>query len=65
MTGKFQVLIGGAVHTYRHIDDIPASFDNLIGFEPDFPPEPHTQEDHDLIATFHTKFREIFSRERL
>ena len=33
MTGKFQVLIGGVVHTYRHIDDIPASFDNLIGFE--------------------------------
>jgi hypothetical protein len=65
MTGKFQVLIGGVVNTYNHIDDIPMSFDNLIAFEPDFPSEPHTQEEHDLIDTFHAKFKEIFSRERL
>ena len=63
MTGLFCVLINGVVHTYKKYDDIPHTFDNLIRFEPDYPEPPHTEEQHDLMATFNDKLRELMRRE--
>ena len=63
MTGIYCVLINGVVHTYKKYDDIPGTFDNLIRFEPDYPEPPHTEEQHDLMATFNDKLRELMRRE--
>ena len=63
MTGLFCVLINGVVHTYKKYDDIPRTFDNLIRFEPDYPEPPHTEKQHDLMATFNDKLRELMRRE--
>ena len=64
MTGIFCVLINGVVHTYNKYEDIPHSFDNLIRFEPEYPPEPHTDEQHHIIAQYNSKLRELMGRER-
>lgn len=64
MTGTFCVLINGVVHTYKKYDDIPGTFDNLIRFEPEYPTEPHTDEQHHIIAQYNSKLRELMGRER-
>ena len=46
----------------RHWDDLPAEMDRIIAFEPDAPDPPHTQEEHDLMATFNDKFQEALKR---
>ncbi len=54
MTGKFVILLDGKLQEYNNVSDIPDSFDNLIAFEPVYPPEPHTEEQHEEIATFNS-----------
>jgi len=63
MTGKFVVLLDGQVVTYTKFEDIPEKFDNLTEFRPDEPPSPHSHEDHELLATFNDKFKELMLRE--
>jgi hypothetical protein len=63
MTGKFVILLDGEIVTYNRFDQIPDQFDNLIEFRPDEPPSPHSHEDHELLATFNDKFKELMSRE--
>ena len=45
-------------------NDIPNEFDYLIRFEPDVPPPPHTDEQHEELEGVHKKFKEIMERER-
>lgn len=63
MTGKFVVLINGNLQEYNNVSDIPDSFDNLISFEPVYPPEPHTEEQHEEIAMFNSTLQMLMSRE--
>lgn len=61
---RYKVVINEIVHTYENYEDIPLEFDHLILFEPDFPPGPHTQEEHDYIETFGGMLSELMSREK-
>ena len=49
---------------YTKYEDIPMEFDHVIKFEPDFPEEPHTDEDHEYMETFNDKLQELMKRER-
>ena len=64
MRGKFKVLNGGKVLEYDDYDDIPAKFDNLISYLPDWPEPPHTEEEHALVETFNDKLKQLMKRER-
>ena len=46
------------------MDDIPEEFDHLIKFQPTFPNEPHTEEEHREIATYNIKLQELMKREQ-
>ena len=39
------------------------SFENMISFEPEAPPSPHSEEDHKYIETFNDKLQELMMRE--
>ena len=41
---------------------IPDKINRIIAFVPDEIPEPHTQDDHDMLASFRVKFREVMGR---
>ena len=45
-------------------EDIPDSFDNVIRFEPEIPPEPHTEEQHEEIEKWPGRLKELMKRER-
>jgi hypothetical protein len=64
MKGEFIVLIGTELHKFDNYEDIPEEFDNVIKFNPDYPPEPHSEEDHELLETYVPKLHELLSRER-
>lgn len=61
---KFQVIKNGKLLTFSRYEDIPKSFDNLVSFQPDETPGPHTPEQHDEMASWLPKFQEILKRER-
>lgn len=63
MAHKFKVLIDGITHTYERFEDIPESFDNLILFDPEIPPGPHTDEQHEEIEGWLDKFALLMERE--
>ena len=63
MQGKFVILKDGKISEYDNFLKIPHVFENLIAFEPIYPEEPHTEEEHDLIATYNDKLKELLKRE--
>ena len=62
MESEFIVKIGKKLFEYTNINDIPEKFDHLIKFVPTVPPEPHSEEEHELIDSFMDKFKEIQKR---
>jgi hypothetical protein len=63
MRGEFDIILNGVIKRYTDFDDIPLVFDNLIRFEPEIIPEPHTEEEHELMETYNDKLKELMSRE--
>ena len=63
MAHQFAILIDGKVQVFDNYDDIPETFENVIRFEPEVPPEPHTEEQHEEIEKWHDKFKELMKRE--
>jgi hypothetical protein len=63
MKGEFDIIIDGVAHRYTNYDDIPMVFDNLIRFEPEIIPEPHTEEQHEIMETYNDKLKELMKRE--
>ena len=57
----FQLLVKGKIKKYNRWEDIPEKFDHLIKFLPEIPPEPHTQEDHDVIHEWENRFKQLIS----
>ena len=64
MKGEFTVRIGNDIITYNDLNNIPLEFDNVIAFLPDYPPEPHTDEDHEYLETFVLVLDELMKREK-
>lgn len=63
MAHKFVILRNGKLETYNDFNKIPKSFDNVISFEPDVPPEPHTEEQHEEIEKWSGRLAELMKRE--
>jgi hypothetical protein len=63
MKGEFDITIDGVVHRYTNYNDIPMVFDNLIRFEPEIIPEPHTEEQHEIMESYNDKLKELMKRE--
>ena len=63
MAHKFVIRINESLLEFSNYDDIPSEFDNLISFEPEVPPEPHTEEQHEEIEAWHDKLKELMKME--
>ena len=57
LTGRFVFRVAGVVRTYRHWDDVPLAFEEVIAFQPDIPPPPHTAEQHAAIERWEARLR--------
>jgi len=62
LTGKFVIRKNGKLESYNKFDDIPSSFEHVISFKPDYPPEPHTEEQHNQMSKFDDYLKELMSR---
>ena len=60
---QFAILIDGKVQVFDNYDDIPETFENVIRFEPEVPPEPHTEEQHHEIEQWNNKLQQLLKRE--
>ena len=63
MAHQFAILIDGKVQVFDNYDDIPETFENVIRFEPEVPPEPHTEEQHHEIEQWNNKLQRLLKRE--
>ena len=50
--------------TYNKYEDITETFEHVIKFLPDIPPEPHTEKEHEEIQEWNNKFQELMEKER-
>ena len=44
-------------------EQIPSEFDHVIEFAPEIPPGPHTDEQHEEIHQWHSKFERLMEIE--
>ena len=63
MAHQFAILIDGKVQVFDNYDDIPETFENVIRFEPEVPPEPHTEEQHHEIEQWNDKLQQLLKKE--
>ena len=63
MAHQFAILIDGKVQVFDNYDDIPETFESVIRFEPEVPPEPHTEEQHHEIEQWNNKLQQLLKRE--
>ena len=62
LIGEFVIKKNGKLERYNKFDDIPSSFEHLISFKPDYPPEPHTEEQHNQMSNFDNYLKELMTR---
>ena len=63
MKGCYKILLDNELIVYDDYDSIPKKFDNLIYYAPDYPEGPHTEEEHEMIARFEEKLKDLLRRE--
>ena len=61
---EFQFIVNGELVTYDKYKDIPETFEHVIKFLPDIPPEPHTEKENEEIQEWNNKFQELMEKER-
>jgi len=64
MAHQFVIKDKGEFLYFDKFEDIPETFDNVIRFEPEIPPEPHSEEQHNEISLWNDKLQELMKRER-
>ena len=62
LIGEFVIKRNGKLERYNKFDNIPNSFEHLISFKPDYPPEPHTEEQHNQMSKFDNYLKELMTR---
>ena len=62
LIGEFVIKRNGKLERYNKFDDIPNSFEHLISFKPDYPPEPHNEEQHNQMSKFDNYLKELMTR---
>lgn len=64
MKGSFRVkMFDNRIVDYDNYNDIPPKFFRLLKYNPDYPPTPHSEEDHKMIEDFDNKLHELLRRE--
>lgn len=63
MAHRFVVLINGELYTYDQYNQIPDQFDHVIEFQPEIPPEPHTDAEHEEIESWPARFQQLMEIE--
>ena len=61
---KIQYLLDGQMHEVNRTEDVPEVIDNLIAFLPDYPPDPHTQAQHEEMAGLNDMLQGLMKREK-
>ena len=56
-------MIAGELYTYDQYDQIPDEFDHVIEFQPEIPPEPHTEDQHQEIDSWLPRFHRLMEIE--
>jgi hypothetical protein len=62
LIGEFIIKRGGKLEKYQNYNDIPNQFEHVISFKPNYPSEPHTEEQHNQISKFDDYLKELISR---
>ena len=64
MKGSYRVkMFDRSIIEYDNYDDIPDKFYRLLKYNPEYPPTPHSEEDHKMIEEFDKKLHELLRRE--
>jgi len=56
-------MVNGELHTYDQYELIPDQFDHVIEFQPEIPPGPHTEQQHQEIDSWVPKFNRLMEIE--
>ncbi|MGB1197167.1 MAG: hypothetical protein ACPG3W_10855 [Synechococcus sp.] len=62
LTGRFVFRVAGVARTYRHWDEVPIAFEEVIAFQPDIPLPPHTPEQHAEIEAWDARLQELLRK---
>jgi hypothetical protein len=63
MAHRFVVKKDNEILEFQRYEDIPDEFDHLLGFLPEIPPPPHTDEQHEEIESWISKFNRLMEIE--
>ena len=64
MKGEFRIkLHDRSIVVYDNFEDIPDKIYKVLKFIPEYPPSPHSEEEHKLIETFDSKLHELVGRQ--
>ena len=64
MKGSYKIkTLDNNIIEYDNYDNIPDKFFRLIKYNPEYPPTPHSEEDHKMIEEFDKKLHELLRRE--
>lgn len=61
---RFVIMKNNELFTYTNFEDIPLDFDHVIEFNPEVPPEPHTEEQHEEIEQWPARLERLMEIER-
>ena len=61
---EFQFIVNGELITYDKYENIPEDFEHIIKFIPDVPEEPHTDKDHEEMASWNIRLQKLMEKER-
>jgi hypothetical protein len=63
MAHRFVIRVNNKVLEFDQYELIPDQFDHLLGFLPEIPPPPHTDEQHAEIESWISKFNRLMEIE--
>ena len=63
MGHRFVIMRDDQLYEYTKYEQIPSEFDHVIEFAPKIPPGPHTDEQHEEIHQWHSKFERLMEIE--
>ena len=63
MGHRFVIMQDDKLYEYTEYDQIPNEFDLVIEFAPEIPPGPHTDQQHEEIEQWQTKFERLMEIE--
>ena len=63
MGHRFVIMHNEQLSEYTKYEQIPSDFDHVIEFAPEIPTGPHTDQDHEEIEQWQTKFERLMEIE--